>query len=114
MSDPTVGLVTCPVSDEEVMAIIDALDPGASLKFSKWTGKWYVAANLEIGDGTILRGITEHHDTPHDAIQAFFSVLTNLSLDEYVASTYCGQRREWRWNGAAFAEVTRHEALTNA
>ena len=99
------------LADEEVMAHLLALSPGACVKFSEWTGKWYVEASIEVGDGSILEGGTEHCDTPHEAIQAYFRRLTSVPLDKYIATRYRSQRREWRWNGAAFVEITREEAL---
>lgn len=89
------------------MLKILALDPDASLRLSRFTELWYVSAKIEIGDGVLLTGVAEHRDSPEAAIGAFFERITNIKLDEYVVSHYCGQRREWSWNGAAFAEVTR-------
>lgn len=93
------------------MLQILALDPDASLRLSPYTGQWYIAANIEIGDGAILSGVVEHRDLPHEAVDAFFGRVSHTGLNEYVVSTYCGQRREWSWNGAAFAEVTRTDAV---
>ena len=103
-----------PESAAQIMLILKALDPGASVKFSEWTGQWYVEASIEVGDGSVLTGGTEHRDSPDDAVRDYFARLTAISLDEYVATRYCGQRREWRWNGAAFAEITRREAMAHA
>lgn len=99
------------MSAVELMLIIKALDPGASVKYSEYTRQWYVESRLSVGNGTVLTGVAEHRGTPNDAIQAFFARLTDLTLDEYVASDYHGRRREWRWNGAAFAECTRDEVF---
>lgn len=93
------------------MLYIQALAPDASVKFSPYTQRWYVSARIDIGDGEMLHGITEHHETADAAVEAFFTRLTEVSLDEYLATEYQGYRREWRWNGAAFAECTRAKAL---
>lgn len=99
------------VDSKDMMLVINALDPGASLAFSHHTGMWYVDSRISIGDGTLLNGGSEHRATPEEAVEAFFERLTTLDLDHYVVSKYCGHRREWTWNGAAFAECTRPEAL---
>lgn len=96
---------------DRLMLIIKALDPGASVLFSEYTHHWYVGASIEVGNGSVLTGGAEHRETPNEAVQAFFDRLTSIGLDEYIVSKYRGQRREWRWNGAAFAECTRDEAL---
>lgn len=93
-------------TDREMLAIL-ALDPDASLLFSTMTHLWYVSARVYISDGAIESGVTEHRETPQAAVAQFFTRLTSLSLDEWVNSTYKGKRREWRWNGTAFAECTR-------
>lgn len=97
----------------QMILMIKALDPSASIVFSEYTAQWYVEARLEIGDGTILSGGSEHRSTPDEAVAAYFEHLTSTNLDQYVVSRYRGERREWRWNGAAFAEVTRDVALTS-
>lgn len=96
----------------QIMLMLKAVSRDVTVEFSEYTGKWYVSGRrLEVGDGSLLRGVTEHRDTPEQAIHAFFDALTSIGLDEYVVGEYLGQRREYRWNGAAFAEVTRHEVL---
>jgi hypothetical protein len=96
---------------DRLMLIIKALDPNASVLFSEYTHQWYVSASIEIGDGSMLTGGAEHRNTPNEAVEAFYDRLTSINLDQYVVSKYRGHRREWRWNGAAFAECTRDEAL---
>lgn len=94
-----------------VMLLIKTVDPDASLKLSEYTGKWYIEARIEVGDGAILRGCTEHRDTPGEAVLAYFDNLRMLKVDEYIVGRYLDQRREYRWNGAAFVEQTRPEAM---
>lgn len=93
---------------EKMMLYIIALDPEASVQCSKYTQKWYVQARVEISDGVICSGITSHEDTIDDAIAVYFETLTEVPSDKVIV-TYFGSvrsRREWYWNGAAFAEVT--------
>lgn len=97
---------------DEIMLVLQALDPNATVGYSSYTRQWYVQANISIGNGAILTGATEHRSTPGDAVAAFFNRVADLSLDEYVVSDYLGHRREWRWNGAAFAECTRDEVFS--
>lgn len=99
---------------DDAMLIILALDPTASVKYSGSTHRWYVASRIAIGDGFLLGSVTEHHDSPGSAILAFLGKLTEIGADEFVVSSYQGYRREWRWNGAAFAEQTRESALALA
>lgn len=89
-----------------------AIDPNTSLKLSRYTGHWYIDSNISIGNGVILAGVAEHRSDPDIAIRAVFQKLTSLDLDHFIVTTYRGKRREWRWNGAAFAECTRTEALS--
>lgn len=95
----------------EAMLVIKALDNESSLELSEYTRKWYVAAGLDIGDGVLLTGISEHRHTPEDAVFAILERLMAVTdLDHYIA-TRSEPRREYRWNGAAFADVTRPEVL---
>jgi hypothetical protein len=89
------------------MQLIQALDSEACVKFSTYTGQWYVVSNLEIGDGHVLHGGAEHRDSPEEAVSATLQALQGVTGENYVAGRYLGERREWRWNGAAFAECTR-------
>lgn len=91
--------------------IIKALDPNAKLSYSEYTDKFYIASLIEISNGYILSGVAEHREDKQEAWDAFFERLTNLKDDEFVVSSYKTRRREWRWNGAAFAECTRPEAM---
>lgn len=90
------------------MLCIQTLDPDAHLDFSHFTGKWYLSSRIEISDGAILSSITEHEDTPEAAVFAYFDKLKWISLDEVIVAKPTGQRRHYRWNGAAFAEQYDH------
>lgn len=88
------------------MLLIKSLDNDASLLLSEWTGQWYVSARIEMGDGAILTGGTEHRDTPTEAINAYMDWLTSVPIGKYlVIHAYHPERRHYRWNGAAFAEI---------
>lgn len=93
------------------MALITALDRNACVRLSPYTGKWYVEAKIDIGDGVILTGIAEHEDSIHLAVKKYLERLINIKPEEYIATQYEGQRREYRWNGSAFVECTRPEVL---
>lgn len=103
---------TRPYRSAEIMLMLKAMSRDVRVEYSEYTARWYVSArHLEIGNGTLLTGGSEHRETPDQAIQAFFDRLTSIGLDEYIVGDYLGQRREYRWNGAAFAECTRSEVL---
>lgn len=87
------------------MLRIKALDRTAHLEFSEATLKWYVSSRLEIcGDG-MLSGVVEHRASPEEAVSAFLHRLVVLPEGKRIALVRSDSRREWRWNGAAFAET---------
>ncbi len=91
----------------EKMFNILRLDPSATLKLSTSTGQWYVTSHLAIGDGSLVGGITEHHETPDRAVSAFWARLIAHGPDEYVTNGRSGdERRNWRWSGVMFREVS--------
>lgn len=95
------------------MRLIQSLDDDAHIDYSKWTGKWYVSARIEIGDGAFLSGITEHRDAPEQAVDAFLARL--VTVDQHDFDHYLVTRRpcrHWRWNGSAFTEVSSLELLS--
>lgn len=103
---------TATYTTPQMLLVIQALSPGASVNYSQYTQKWYVEArNLDVGDGVMLTGSTEHAATPEEAVRGYFDYLTSVEYPKYIVSSYQGHRREWRWNGAAFAEVTRDLVL---
>lgn len=61
-------------------------------------------ARIETSDGCILSGITEHRDTPAEAVRAFLTALKTVPLDQVIVTNGPAGRRHWRWNGAAFTE----------
>ena len=88
------------------MLLIKSLDPSASLAFSEYTHGWYVDARIEVSDGVFLTGITLHRSTPEAAVEAYVARLTSVSAPEFVAvRAYHDDRRNVRWNGAAFVDV---------
>lgn len=90
------------------MLVIKSLDPSASLGLSEVTGRWYVSARIEIGGDGMLRSIGSHADSPQVVVAEYFDALVrageNYPKQVLVTNAY-SNRREWRWNGAAFAEV---------
>lgn len=94
----------------EQMLLIKSLDNGAHVELSEYTGKWFVSARVEISDGVIVSGITEHRADPAAAVEAFLIAVCNVNyaakLDSVLVTRKGSERREWRWNGAAFTEVT--------
>lgn len=92
------------------MLTIMSLDAGAYLGFSEFNGQWFVRARLWIGDGFFLSLPTVHHEDPGIAVVAYLERLKAIREPEYIALERAGSpRREYRWNGAAFVDVTRPE-----
>lgn len=90
---------------DETMLMIKSIDRTAHVEFSEWTLKWFVSSCISIGDGTTLTGVNEHHDTPAKAVRMFFGTIRNVGGDEHLSVVHRGERRNYRWNGAAFTEV---------
>lgn len=87
------------------MLLIKSIDPDASLRLSEWTRRWYVEAKIEVSDGAVLSGITEHRDSPDEAVAAYLERLREVNQndsDHVLAARVAGDRRHFRWNGAAF------------
>lgn len=97
---------------QRLMFSIKALDHDAHLCLSEYTGQWYVEAKVEISDGSILSSPTEHRETPELAVWAFVDRLQSITLDEVIVAKPTGQRRHYRWNGAAFAEQYDHRLVS--
>lgn len=91
-------------SPEQKMLLIRVLDDNANIRFSDFTGRWYVESHVWIGDGAVLRGITEHERTPYEAVNAIFEELISVDWPTHYLVTE-NPRRRWRWNGAAFVEI---------
>ena len=91
---------------DEQMLMIKSIDRDAHLNFSEYTKKWYVVSRIEEKDDCLLTGLTEHADTPEHAVNQFLVMLQNIDKAHYlVADSYGDNRRMYRWNGVAFAEV---------
>jgi hypothetical protein len=88
------------------MLQIKSLDDGAVIEYSEWTHQWYVTAKVEISDGALLSGITEHERTPDLAVLAYIDRLRAVDYSDvdHVLVTR-NPREHWRWNGAAFVRV---------
>lgn len=93
---------------DDAMRIIQSLDSDAHLCFSNFTGQWFVSARIEISNGALLQGIAEHRPTPEDAVYAYLAELQKIHIHQWeqvlVTRSMERERREWKWNGAAFAE----------
>jgi hypothetical protein len=95
------------VSGDAMLTIL-ALDPDAVLRFSPHTRQWYVSARLEVAEHGILASLTEHRRTPEDAVGAYLDALKAVEHPNAVKGrNRSGEDRYYRWNGAAFAEVSR-------
>lgn len=89
---------------DEAMLQIMALDSSASLHYSTFTHKWYVRAKIEVSDGGVIGGITQHADSPESACVFFVNKMKSIAPDEVlVTDSMSSERSHWRWNGAAFA-----------
>lgn len=86
------------------MLALKTLDHNACILLSEVTGQWYVSARIEVTDGGLLRSVCEHRDSPERAVLAFLAELTELPIDVLIVAKPTGQRRHYRWNGAAFSE----------
>jgi hypothetical protein len=54
----------------------------AELKYSVYTEKFYVSSNISIVEGSLLTSITEHRNTPEDAIFAFHERIFEAKLND--------------------------------
>ncbi len=94
----------------EKMLLIQSLDPEASVKVDN-RGYHYVSARIQTGGDGFLSpvGTTERSD--HMAILRYVTEITSLPRGKFLVTHYKGHRREWQWNGAAFAECTSDDVL---
>ena len=87
---------------------LQVLDRAWSLGYSEHTHQFYVSLDAQIGGDGLLCSVTEHRDTPEQAIDAAFKRLAAVSAPNYIVTdAFQGDRKHWRWNGAAFVEVPR-------
>lgn len=93
------------IAPTRLMLTIKSIDPSARLDCSEYTQRWYVASRIEVTNGVFLSGVSEHRDTPEDAIDAFMGRLTSVPLRHaIVVNADRDNRRHYRWNGAGFTE----------
>lgn len=93
---------------QQKAAALDALCEIA-VKFRK-SGDWYVSQQVEIKDGSILRGDYGNGCTPEEAILDHWERLTSIKLPLYlVGRTFFDGRVETRkavrWNGFMWEDV---------
>ncbi len=94
----------------EKMLLIQSLDPEASVKVDN-RGYHYVSAHIEVGGDGLLASIGTSERSDHIAISRYVTEITSLPRGKFLVTQYKGHRREWQWNGAAFAECTSGDAL---
>jgi 3-deoxy-D-arabino-heptulosonate 7-phosphate (DAHP) synthase class II len=92
--------------DQQMLTIL-ALDPSACLRYSDYTRRWYVAADIAISNHVLIRWVGEHRPTPEQATVAFLEAIMNTAADEVVVTNEGSDHREWRWNGAAWLQIER-------
>jgi hypothetical protein len=87
------------------LLLLHGIDPTATLNYSTYTGQFYVSSRAEVTDGSIASGVTEHRDTPQEAVQAFLRRLQEVKAPRRIlTSGMLSPRREWLWNGATWVE----------
>ena len=76
-------------------------------------GNWYVEANKEAKDGSILRGAYGNGATPQEAVEDDWrQYVEELSIDQYIV-IHAGRntRREVRWNGYMWVDMPKPEKV---
>lgn len=104
---------------EQSMEALLKLDPEASVRFSTYTGKWFVHVRAEIGNGTFLRGVGPHRDDPASAVVATHHALVlGLKPGEVVVTHHAGGadyvRQHWLWAGTDWMEIPVEEYRRSA
>lgn len=88
------------------MLIVQALDPHARCIYYEGSpGRFVVRSKIEISDGHIISSTGPSADTPDEAYSLLLAELTAVAAPKYVVTHLEGARRQYRWNGAAFAEI---------
>ncbi len=77
-----------------------------SVKYSEYTNQWYVEVSIDVSDGTMLSGGTEHVDAIEEAVPAYLDYLKAVEHPKRIITRMGDVRHAWRWNGAAFALVS--------
>lgn len=91
---------------DQKMMLIKTLDPDAHINFSQYTQRWYVSSNIEVTDGMMITSLSEHSDTPGEAIVNYLLAMQLVKEPKrLVTNSMRENRREWRWNGVAWGEV---------
>jgi hypothetical protein len=86
-----------------------------SVDYSPYTGKWFATVQgMDLSDGLIMTGMTEHMPTPEEAVIALFDRLVEEATwsipfvqvreKRITVLTHEG-RRAFCWNGVAFYSV---------
>lgn len=94
------------LSVQDAMRLIQILDDSAKISFSQWTGKFFVTARIEISNGSVLRGLAEHENSPITAVFSYLEALQKVTLTSdarIVTNGYRPTRQQWYWNGVGWA-----------
>lgn len=99
------------MNTDQKMLLIQSLDPKVEVKLTD-TGMHYVNSSIKVSDGEETGIVVRRSErSDHMAIGAFLEEITNIPHHQFLVTSYKDRRREWRWNGAAFAECTSDEAM---
>lgn len=94
------------VSSHDAALHIGVMTADLAIRFSPYTDCWYASAPIEVSDGAILRGNSEHRPQANDAVVALFEYYKTVKEPErLVAYASTDKRTAWRWNGVCFARV---------
>lgn len=76
------------------------------LDFSDWTGKWYMSFSIDVSDGCIRKGVTEHRENPTEAVIAMWIRVTTIGANEHLVVYRGNDKPDWRgrWNGYMWEE----------
>lgn len=88
---------------------IKALSSEVAVMYSEHTCQWYLSApHVHLTDGSLLTSPSVHRDSPDHAVVAYLHELRDEGQGRSVVAVTHPERRHYRWNGAAFAEVPNH------
>lgn len=96
----------------QAMLMLHSIDESAKLAMVRHvtTGeiRWYVASRIEIADDHFLRGVAPHAHTPYEAVSAMLGELQTVTRAgaRRIVLNARHDRREYYWNGVAFAELS--------
>lgn len=77
---------------------------GFSIKIRS-SGDWYASVSAEIKRGVFLESPAVSEATPNKAVDSLFKIYTDLGV-HVVLNAYGKDRREVRWNGFMWEDMT--------